>query len=75
MIYDINADFPSLMIGVRTIHYHWGLQEKPFENTPDPRFFYLSPATTETFAKLLYALRVSMPSTPRNHSTQALLTR
>ncbi len=36
---------------------YWGLQEKPFENTPDPRFFYRSPATTETFAKLLYALR------------------
>ncbi len=36
---------------------YWGLQEKPFENTPDPRFFYRSPAVTETFAKLLYALR------------------
>ena len=32
------------------------MQEKPFENTPDPRFFYRSPAATETFTKLLYAL-------------------
>lgn len=75
MTYDINADFLFLLVGVRTGHYYWGLQEKPFENTPYPRFFYRSPATTETFDKLLYALRVSMPSTPRNHSTEALLTR
>ena len=75
MTYDINADFPSLIVGARTGHYHWGLQEKTFENTTEPRFFYLSPATTETFAKLLDALRVSMPITPHNHSTEALLTR
>jgi general secretion pathway protein A len=36
---------------------YWGLTEKPFENTPDPRFLYKSPATAETFAKLLYALK------------------
>ncbi len=36
---------------------YWGLSEKPFENTPDPRFLYKSPAITETFAKLLYALK------------------
>jgi hypothetical protein len=36
---------------------YWGLSEKPFENTPDPRFLYKSPAVTETFAKLLYALK------------------
>ena len=35
----------------------WGLKEKPFENTPDPRFFFRSPTVTETFAKLLYAIK------------------
>ncbi len=36
---------------------YWGLKEKPFENTPDPRFLYKSPAIGETHARLLYALR------------------
>jgi general secretion pathway protein A len=36
---------------------HWGLREKPFENTPDPRFLYRSPRLLETYARQLYALR------------------
>ena len=36
---------------------HWGLQEKPFENTPDPRFLYRPPRLLETYARQLYALR------------------
>ncbi len=36
---------------------YWDLAEKPFENTPDPRFLYPSSATAEAFAKLLYALK------------------
>jgi general secretion pathway protein A len=36
---------------------YWGLQEKPFENTPDPRFLYQSADTMETYARLLYALK------------------
>lgn len=36
---------------------YWGLQEKPFENTPDPRFLFHSAATTEVFTRLLYALK------------------
>ena len=36
---------------------HWGLQEKPFENTPDPRFLYKSTEVLETFSRLLYALK------------------
>ena len=36
MTYDINADFLFLIVGARTGHYYWGLQEKPFENTPAP---------------------------------------
>ena len=35
---------------------YWGLQEKPFENTPDPRFLYRSADTEEVFTRLLYAL-------------------
>ena len=35
----------------------WGLQEKPFENTPDPKFLYRSPSILEVYAKLLYTLR------------------
>ena len=40
MTYDINADFLFPIVGVRTGHYYWGLQEKHFENTPYPSFFY-----------------------------------
>ena len=36
---------------------YWGLQEKPFENTPDPRFFFQDPDTSEVFTRLLYTLQ------------------
>ena len=36
---------------------YWGLNEKPFENTPDPRFLYKSSGILEVYAKLLYALK------------------
>ena len=36
---------------------YWGLREKPFENTPDPRFFYQSPACAELWTRLLYVLK------------------
>ena len=35
----------------------WGLKEKPFENTPDPRFFYASPQHQEAMARMLYCIR------------------
>ena len=35
---------------------YWGLSEKPFENTPDPRFLYSSPQHKEALARLLYAV-------------------
>lgn len=35
---------------------YWGLKEKPFENTPDPRFFYSSKMHTEALSRILYAL-------------------
>ena len=35
---------------------HWGLREKPFENTPDPRFFYSSEMHAEGLSRILYAI-------------------
>ncbi|MCX7927415.1 MAG: AAA family ATPase [Candidatus Omnitrophica bacterium] len=36
---------------------YWGLTEKPFENTPDPRFFYYSQQHKEAIARMLYVVR------------------
>lgn len=36
---------------------YWGLTEKPFENTPDPRFMYYSKKHEEALTRLLYAIR------------------
>ncbi len=36
---------------------YWGLTEKPFENTPDPRFIYYSSQHEEALSRLLYAVR------------------
>ncbi len=36
---------------------YWGLTEKPFENTPDPRFLYHSSQHDEALGRLLYAVR------------------
>ena len=36
---------------------HWGLTEKPFENTPDPRFLYHSPQHDEAYVRMLYVIR------------------
>jgi len=35
---------------------HWKLKEKPFENTPDPRFLYLSSEHIEAFSRLKYTV-------------------
>ncbi len=35
---------------------HWGLSEKPFENTPDPRFIYMFPQHEEGLSRLVYAV-------------------
>ncbi|MBN1405173.1 MAG: AAA family ATPase [Candidatus Omnitrophica bacterium] len=35
---------------------YWGLNEKPFENTPDPRFVFYSPAHEEAYARLSYVI-------------------
>lgn len=36
---------------------YWGLKEKPFENTPDPRFLFYSSKHEEALMRLLYAVR------------------
>jgi general secretion pathway protein A len=35
---------------------YWGLTEKPFENTADPRFLYYAPQHEEAFTRLSYAI-------------------
>jgi len=36
---------------------HWGLKEKPFQNTPDPRFLYHSPQHEEALSRMLYSVK------------------
>lgn len=36
---------------------YWKLKEKPFENTPDPHFLFISGQHEEALARLLYAVR------------------
>jgi len=36
---------------------YWKLKEKPFENTPDPKFFYRSPQHEEGLARMLYVIK------------------
>lgn len=36
---------------------YWKLKEKPFENTPDPRFMYYSKKHEEALTKLLYGVK------------------
>ncbi len=45
---------------------YWGLTEKPFENTPDPKFIYYSQKHEEAMARMLYVVR--------EHKGAALLT-
>lgn len=35
----------------------WGLTERPFENTPDPKFFYPSPQHEEGYVRMLYTIK------------------
>ena len=36
---------------------YFGFREKPFNVTPDPRFFYTNPGYQEAYATLLYGIR------------------
>jgi len=35
---------------------YWGFSQKPFENTPDPQFLYLSEEHEEALSRLFYAV-------------------
>lgn len=37
---------------------HWGLKKFPFENVPDPDFFYLSKSHEEGLTRLIYAAKM-----------------
>lgn len=41
---------------------YWGLKEKPFENTPDPKFLYHSVQHDEAISRLFYAIRERKPA-------------
>jgi general secretion pathway protein A len=36
---------------------YWGFSEPPFDNSPNPKFFYLSPEHEEALVRLMYAVR------------------
>lgn len=36
---------------------YWGLKEKPFENTPNPRFLYRSKEHNEALSRFMYAVK------------------
>jgi general secretion pathway protein A len=40
-----------------SVEAYWGLREAPFENAPNPKFLYLTPAQEEALTRLLYAVR------------------
>jgi len=40
----------------RMYEEYWRLKEKPFKNTPDPKFFYYSPQHKEALARLRYCI-------------------
>src|SRR3989475_11984649 len=35
---------------------HWELSEPPFDNSPNPKFFYLSPEHEEALVRLVYTV-------------------
>ncbi|MFH1201773.1 MAG: AAA family ATPase [Candidatus Omnitrophota bacterium] len=39
---------------------YWGLNQKPFQNTPDPRFLYRSSQHEESLMRLIYTVREKM---------------
>jgi len=36
---------------------YWGLSEPPFDNSPNPKFLYLSPEHEEALVRMIYAVR------------------
>ena len=47
--------FPA-WVALSVYEAYWGLDEKPFENTPDPRFLYRSGDIEDLYTRLLYTL-------------------
>ena len=47
--------FPT-WVALSVYEAYWGLEEKPFENTPDPRFLYRSEDLEDLYTRLLYTL-------------------
>ena len=49
----------SVILGYRSKMYtsYFGFDEKPFNVTPDPRFFFTNPGYQEAYANLLYGIR------------------
>jgi general secretion pathway protein A len=39
-----------------SIEAHWGLEDAPFENSPNPKFLYPSPEHEEAITRLVYAV-------------------
>src|SRR3989338_2918979 len=39
---------------------YWNLKERPFVNTPDPRFLYYSKEHEEALSRLMYAVQTDM---------------
>lgn len=39
---------------------YWGLNERPFQNTPDPKYIYRSKQHEEALARLIYVIRGDM---------------
>ncbi|MBI3028449.1 MAG: AAA family ATPase [Candidatus Rokubacteria bacterium] len=40
-----------------TSEAYWGFKEAPFENSPNPKFLYLSPGYEEALTRLVYAVK------------------
>jgi general secretion pathway protein A len=47
---------PSRLNGTGHYTEHWGLQEMPFENTPNPKYYFPSPNHEEALQRLLYGI-------------------
>ncbi len=43
----------------------FGFREKPFDVTPDPRFFYTGPSYQEAYTRLLSGIRANVEMPPQ----------
>ncbi len=47
----------SAPLDTTTSEAYWGFKEEPFENSPNPKFLYLSPEHEEALTRLVYAVK------------------